>query len=208
MHDSVQKQPFRFRWLPVLGVFTGLAFLGALLIQRIGQASLPATATLIPTVGGLVDGEALGLSFKQPGSWKPPAMRDANSFVISPTGSSDTSTTAGPFVYVVVDALDVFGAKYNLRTDLEDPVAQLDALINAANPTAARFEAAEPFRGSNYAAAFTRGFQRGNGQLVVLIRTDNGRWIYVGAQAPDAQFAFLEQTVFYPFVASLSLTSR
>jgi hypothetical protein len=198
-------QPFRVQWIPIIAVFTGLALLGALLVQRLGLAALPSAPTLIPTVGPLIDAELMGLAFKQPGSWPAPVKRDAYSFVISPTGSADTATTAGTFVYVVVDALNAFRGQYNVRADLADPAAQLKALLDAANPDAPRFKDPLAFRGAKYRGAFVRGFQRGNGQLVALLRADDGSWIYIGAQAPGDQFAFLEQTVFNPLIASLSV---
>jgi hypothetical protein len=172
----------RYQWLPILAVLTGLIFLGSLLVQRLG-----------------------GFSFSLPANWPAPTLRDDNSFVISPDGSADTSTTAGPFLYVVVDALTVFSKQLTFKDNLEDPAAQLDAIIDSLNRDRARFSAAVAHSRSVYPAASTTGYERGNQLTITLMRLPDGRWVYFGAQAKTDAYPYYESTVFRPLINTFSL---
>jgi len=55
-------------------------------------------------------------------------------------------------------------------------------------------------------AAFVEGIERGNELRIVLIKTESGRWLYVGAQATQAQFPYYDVTVFTPATKALRLT--
>ncbi|MBE2194217.1 MAG: hypothetical protein IAE83_08570 [Anaerolinea sp.] len=197
---------YRMRWLPLLGIVTGILFLGALLIQKMGAAptGVPAAPPTVTTLN-TVKIESLGITLLAPQNWHAPALKDDHSFVLSPDGSSDTTSTAGPFLYGVVDALEVFSRQLTLRTDLDDPVAQLDALIKVINRDRARFTAAKPYTRAQYPAAFVEGIERGNELLIVLIKGEGGRWIYLGAQAREDQFPYYDVTVFKPAINALSL---
>jgi hypothetical protein len=146
-----------------------------------------------------------GVGLRVPENWKPPVVLDADSFILSPDGSTDTRTTAGPFLYVVVDALRVFGRRLNFRADLADPVAQLDALVGALNRQGAAFGAAAVYQGAAYPAAMVRGGERDKVLTIVLLHASNNRWIYAGALAKIDQFDYLDQAVFKPAVDSLRL---
>jgi hypothetical protein len=204
------RPPFRAQWIILLVVFGALALIGALAIQAIGEmgvANAPQNG-LIPTVGPLktVTLERVGVSLSVPEAWKAPNILDDKRFVVSPDGSPDTSPTAGPFLYVVADAQDMFARQLNIPTNLTDPVAQLNLVIEALNRDRVRFSDAAPYRGTTYPAAFTRGVERGNQLMIILLRAPSGRWVYIGAQAALERFAFYESTVFAPAAASLTLT--
>lgn len=200
----------RFQWIPLLVTLVGFLFLGSLIIQRIGAGTAQNALPEIGTIGPLVMREfpELGLSFYVPENWKV-AMRDANSLVMSQTGSKDTVNTAGPFLYIVVDALTVFKEQINLRTDLNDPVEQLEVLIKALNRDSARFKGVQKWDAtSKYPGAYVRGYERGNALELVLLRADDGRWIYAGMQAPDRPFLLYREGIFRPALDSLTLKAR
>lgn len=200
----------RFRWIPILLAFAGIAFIATLAIERIGRAQTPAPTAPPATVGPLVPIQVgdLGVSLLAPDDWESPVVLDANQFVLSPDGSSDTRTTAGPFLFVVIDALDVFKQRLTFRTDLSDPIAQLDALTDALNRNGPKFGAAQAYNGSPYPGAIVRGFERGNELTMILLRADSGRWVYVGAQARENDFARYERDVFLPVTNALRLEAR
>lgn len=86
---------YRMRWLPLLGIVTGILFLGALLIQKMGAAptGVPAAPPTVTTLN-TVKIESLGITLLAPQNWHAPALKDDHSFVLSPDGSSDTTSTA------------------------------------------------------------------------------------------------------------------
>jgi len=204
-------KPMRYQWLPLVGMFTLAAFLMMLVIDGIGaRSATTAGATLSPTIGAMVKRTIpeLGITLDTPDSWRPPAIRDANSFVLSPTGSTQTGSTDGPFMYVVVDALNIFKNQLTFRADLSDPVEQLNALRDAINRDNARFGDAVPLSNTRYPSAQARGYERGNTEVMILMHTGDGRWIYVGLQASDEQMAWYENTVFVPAINSLALAPK
>jgi hypothetical protein len=196
----------RYQWLPILAVLTGLIFLGSLLVQRLGASGVAAPFAP-PEVGVPTESGALGFSFSLPANWPAPTLRDDNSFVVSPDGSADTSTTAGPFLYVVVDALTVFSKQLAFKDNLEDPAAQLDAVIDSLNRDRARFSAAVAHSRSVYPAASTTGYERGNQLTITLMRLPDGRWVYFGAQAKTEAYPYYESTVFRPLINTFSLAA-
>jgi hypothetical protein len=186
----------------------GVLSLAAMLAIRVlaPDTSLPAAPAA--TVGPLhaVTVGPWELTLNVPTTWPSAAIRDARSFVLSPTGSPDTSSTAGVFLYVVTDALKVFGEQLNFRADLSDPQAQLQILLDSLNRDRPRFKVAQPYPGLQYPAAMVRGYEQGNELTILLMNAGPRGWIYIGAQAPDRQFEYYETAVFRP--ASESLTFR
>jgi hypothetical protein len=201
-------KPFRREWLIILAAFTALTLGIMFAIEEFGRHSLAAVPTRTftpPSELREVRLEQFGLSLSVPANWSAPIIRDAHSFVISADGSADTRTTAAPFLYVVVDALPVFSRQLNFRTDLREPTAQLDAIVEALNRNGPRFKPASVFSGSPYPAAIVRGFERGNELTIVLMRLPDDRWLYVGAQAEAQFFRAYESSVFLPVVNSIRL---
>lgn len=197
----------RFQWIPVVAVATLAMFLGGLVLQSLtarGDTARPVP----PTVAGLADVqvEALGLQMRAPTNWAAPAVAGPDRLVLSPDGATDTGPTAGPFLYVVADALEAFSSRLTLRTDLEDPQAQLNALLAAMNFNGPRFGEAQPYYGARYPGALVRGSDRGNEMTIVLLRGPDGRWLYVGAQAAEPDFRYYELTVFKPVTDSIAYT--
>ncbi len=209
MRFAVQPA-FRYRWFLLIFILAAVAALGSFAIQGLGATTQDAPAPATVAVASLVSVKVapFGISLRVPENWKAPVALDANSFILSPDGSTDTRTTAGPFLYVVVDALQVFGKRLNFRADLDDPVAQLDALVNALNRQGSNFGDATVYQGSAYPAAIVRGDERDKILTIVLLRASNNRWIYAGAMAKADQFPYLEQAVFKPAVDSLTLDAR
>lgn len=203
---EASRPGFRLVWIPIVLVAAGLMFVAGLGILAVARPS-DATRAVPPTAGPLheVTLDALGVRLRTPDNWAAPVVTQDGHFVLSPDGSPDTSTTAGPFFFVVVDALEEFSLQLSLRTDLTNPREQLDVLVEALNRDRARFSAAEDYLGAQYPAAIVRGFERGNELTIVLLRTPEGRWIYAGAQATEADFRFYELTVFKPATDSLEL---
>lgn len=148
---------------------------------------------------------ALGLQFNSPVEWPNPVMLSDHQIVLSPTGSSDTSPTASPFVFIITDALDQLKTDLAFRDDYPTPVTQLDALIDAFNIDNIRFRAATVVPDSRYPAATAFGFQRGNKLQITLIDAGEFGWIYVGTQAKESDFPRYESAVFKPLIASLTL---
>ncbi|PJF36141.1 MAG: hypothetical protein CUN49_07000 [Candidatus Thermofonsia Clade 1 bacterium] len=201
-------KPFRREWLLILGLFTLITLGLMFLIEEYGRQSLAAVPTrtfMPPAELREVRLEQFKLSLRVPSNWSAPIVRDAHSFVISSDGSADTRTTAAPFMYIVVDALPVFSRQLNFRTDLREPTAQLDALVEALNRNGPRFNRAAIFSGSPYPAAIVRGFERGNALTIILMRLPDERWLYIGAQAEAQFFRAYESSVFLPVVNSIRL---
>lgn len=201
-------KPFRREWLIILAIFTAVTLGIMLAIEEFGRRSLAVVPTrTIPPPAELreVRLEQFGLSLLVPSNWSAPIVRDAHSFVISADGSADTRTTAAPFLFVVVDALPVFSRQLNFRTDLREPTAQLDALVEALNRNGPRFKKSSVFSGSPYPAAIVRGFERGNQLTIILMRLPDERWLYIGAQAEAQLFRAYELSVFLPVVNSIRL---
>jgi hypothetical protein len=199
---------FRREWLIILAIFTAITLGIMFAIEEYGRQSLAAvpTRTFAPP-GALreVQLEPFGLRLQVPSNWSAPIVRDAHSFVLSSDGSADTRTTAAPFMYIVVDALPVFSRQLNFRTDLREPTAQLDALVDALNRNGPRFKDSVVFGGSPYPAAIVRGYERGNELTIILMRLPDERWLYIGAQAEAQFFRAYESTVFLPVVNSIRL---
>jgi hypothetical protein len=167
------------------------------------------TVTPVVTAGPLVeiDIDKPRISVRVPSTWKISPPLNENSIVLSPTGSADTSTTAGPFLLITVDNSAYFHSRLSFPAGLTNPVQQLDALINAMNRDGPQFDPATPYSGSTYPAAITRGFERDNELTIVLMNAGNDRWIYVGAQASEKTFGYFEGTVFTPAINSITLKS-
>lgn len=142
--------------------------------------------TVLPkaTAGPLdtLDIETPALTMLAPSTWKASALPD-NSVILSPGGTADTSSTAEPFLLVLVGDSAYFRSKLNIRTDLTDPVGQLAAILVALNRSGPKFETPVAYQGAKYPAAITRGFERDNQLTIVLMNAGNDRWIYVGAQS-------------------------
>ncbi len=207
----VAAKPMRFQWIPLLGVLIGVTMLAMLVIRNIGAQQTSQTTNALPaTIGPLVKRQIpeLGLSLDTPSSWNPPVLKNNNSFVLSPTGSTDTSSGAGPFMYGVVDAVNVFKGEINFDATQTDPVAQLNGIIGAINRDTARFTEAVSVKYTPYPGAETRGYERGNTYIIVLMRAADGRWFYFGIQARDADMPWYENTVFLPAINSLTLTLK
>ncbi len=171
----------------------------------------PATIpTQLPaaTVGPLVQADlsALGLTLLTPSTWKPPAVLNGNILIVSPTGSTDTSAVADPFL-MIGDAQKVASSKLNFafRPDISDPLQQLDLLMAAINLDAPSFTAAAAYYGARYPGAITYGFARDNEMNVILLNLGNNRWLYVGTQAPERYFAYYNDAVFKPAINSITL---
>ncbi len=199
---------FRREWLIILAVFTAVTLGLMFIIEEYGRQSLAAVPTRTfapPDELREVRLEQFGLRLLAPANWSQPIIRDAHSFIISADGSADTRTTAAPFLYIVVDALPVFSRQLNFRTDLREPTAQLDALVDALNRNGPRFKDAAVFGGSPYPAAIVRGFERGNELTIILMRLPDDRWLYIGAQAEASFFRAYESSVFLPVVNSIRL---
>ncbi|MCC7208015.1 MAG: hypothetical protein IT323_11960 [Anaerolineae bacterium] len=203
---ETSRPGLRLAWIPILLVAAGLMFVGGMAILAIARP-VEGTRAAPPTTGPLdaVTLDALGVRLRTPTNWAAPVVTGERRFVLSPDGNPDTSTTAGPFLFVVIDALDEFSRQLNIRTDLTDPREELDVLVDALNRERARFPAAEDYLGARYPAAIVRGFERGNELTLILMRTPDGRWIYVGAQAKEADFRYYELSVFKPATDSLEL---
>lgn len=189
--------------LAVLG-FGALSFVAMLAIRTLAPdltVSSPPPATVGPLQTVTIP--TLDVSLQAPANWKPPALRDDHSFVLSPAGSPDTSSTAGVFLYVVTDALAVFGQQLNFRADLSNPQAQLQILLDSLNRDRPRFKIVEPYLGLPYPASMARGYEQGNELTILLMNAGARGWIYIGAQAPDRQFEYYEGAVFRPASESL-----
>jgi hypothetical protein len=165
--------------------------------------------TLLPeaTVGALrpFDAASLGFTMVIPENWKP--ALNADNLVLSPSGTADTSSTAEPFLYVIYDAAKVLPSKitFNFRSDITDPVEQLNLLMEALMRTGPKFDRAQKYNGAHYPAAITTGFERDNQLIVVLMNAGNNRWIYAGAQSIERYFSYYETTVFRPALNALEV---
>jgi hypothetical protein len=159
-------------------------------------------ATVGPAASRDIDNPAL--TILAPSSWKTSRLPD-NSVVLSPTGAGDTSSTADPFLLVLVQDSTYFRNKMNFRADLTDPVEQLAAVLVALNRSGPKFDKPIAYQGAKYPAAITRGFERDNELTIVLMNAGNDRWIYIGAQSQEALFPYYDDTVFRPATNSLTL---
>lgn len=185
-------------------VFAAITFVALLGIRTLAPAP-SATSRPIATVASLqpLTLDSLGLSLQVPSNWQPPVNDSAESFVLSPTGDPSTTTTAGPFMNVIVDALPVFQRKLAFRTDFTSPTDQLNALLTALNRNGPRFKETPLYAGLKYPAAMVRGFERGNELTILLMKTPTRGWIFVGTQARQADYDYLEKAVFQPVTESL-----
>jgi hypothetical protein len=191
--------------LLVVYVFALLSLGAMLAIDSLApSASLPSTATPFPVPLVPVSDAPFGLSFVMPTTWPSPVLIEGTTVVLSPTGSTDISATAGPFMVLIPDALTVFRARLAFRDDHADPQQQLDALTESLNRTGARFERAAAYPNSKFPAAITHGYERGNELTIVLLNMGEKGWLYVGAQARRGEFDHYEIAVFQPVTNSLT----
>lgn len=194
---------FRPRLL-VVYAFALLSLLAMLAIDSFApSASFPSTATPIPAPLVPVTDAPFGLTFVMPTTWPAPVLTEGTTLVLSPTGGTDISATAGPFMVLIPDALTVFRARLAFRDDYDDPQQQLDALTGSLNRTGARFEPAEAYRSGKFPAAITHGYERGNELTIVLLNAGEKGWLYVGAQARRGEYDHYEAAVFQPVTDSL-----
>lgn len=169
--------------------------------------------TQIPdaTVGPLAqtDIPSLGLTMLTPSTWKAPVALNDTTYVISPNGSTDTSATAGPFI-LIGDAEKIARSRLNFsfRRDVSDPRQQLDALMAAINFDAPSFTAAAAYYGAKYPGAVSVGFARDNELNIILLDTGDSHWLYIGTQAPERYFAYYNDSVFKPAIASITPKTR
>jgi hypothetical protein len=84
-------------------------------------------------------------------------------------------------------------------------VEQLAAILVAMNRSGPKFDKPVAYQGAKYPAAITRGFERDNELIIVLMNAGNDRWIYIGAQSLEALFPYYDDTVFRPATNSLTL---
>ena len=143
-----------------------------------------------------------------PTNWKAPIVFDDKArLILSPDGSTDTSPTAGPFLYVIPDTTKYITShlSYTFRPDISDPAQQLDLLMQAINIDAPAFDPTESYIGAQYPAAIKRGYARDNEMTFVLMNAGNGHWIYVGAQAPERLFKYYDDAIFKPATNSITL---
>lgn len=161
------------------------------------------------TVGPLTTAnlDQFGLSLLTPSTWQAPIVIDKNSFILSPTGSTDTSPNAGPFLYVVVDALKVFRDKTSFRADFADPTNQLNALVQAINRESPQYDKIVAYTDAKYPAAIIHSYERDNEEAIILINAGAKGWIYIGAQSPERFFKYYETNVFQPVVNSITFTT-
>jgi hypothetical protein len=163
--------------------------------------------TVLPeaTIGALIpfDSAPLGLSLSVPAAWK--AAESADSVVISPAGTADTSYTAGPFLYIIPDAAKVLPNKlsFSFHPDVTDPAKQLDMLMESLQRDDPRFTRAKTYEGMQYPAAITTGYDRDNQLTIVLMNAGNNRWIYVGTQSIERYYSYYDVAVFQPALKSL-----
>ncbi|HLY24710.1 MAG TPA: hypothetical protein VKQ72_00115 [Aggregatilineales bacterium] len=168
------------------------------------------SATQLPkaTVGPLamVDAPQVGISLLAPSGWPAPVAFADSAVILSPTGSTDTSYTAGPFM-LIADAGKLAQSRigYTLRSDISDPSQQLDLLVQGINQDAPSFTRARPFTTANYPAASVVGFDRDNELTIILLNLGNGHWLYVGIQALQRNYSYYEQNVFNPVVNSITV---
>jgi len=200
---------FFIRRFGLLAVLVLLAACNAYSTQKPTPAP---KGTVVPaaTVGPLntLDIPELGLSLQSPSAWPAPALREGNA-VISPTGTADTSASAGPFLFLIADAAKLAGrSSITLRSDISDPSTQLNTLLDALNRDGPRFSKAEPYAGTRYPAAVVTGFEKDNQMMIVLLHAGENRWIYVGVQSKELYFSYYNETVFAPAIKSITVKSR
>ncbi|MBX3082303.1 MAG: hypothetical protein KF716_11775 [Anaerolineae bacterium] len=190
----------------MLGIygFALTTFLIMLGIQTLAPKQSAAPAA-VPTIGALVERsfDAPAVTLLTPSTWPQPVVLDTNTVILSPTGSTDMTPTAGPFMVITTDALTVFSQRYTLRTNYADPEQQLDALVTTFNRDAPGFKPATPYDGARYPGAMTVGYERANKLVIILLDAGEKGWIYIGLQAPEADFDVYDSTVFQPIARSL-----
>jgi hypothetical protein len=182
-------------------IFGAISFAFMLLLDTMVPRG--AAQAVLPEISELASVEIGGTRFDAPTNWNAPTMLENGSIILSPDGSTSVQPNAGPFVLFIQNPLERFAADLNIRTDLTDPVAQLDAIVEALNRNGPRFKAAQPYTDAPHPAAFIKGYERGNELSIILMRTDDGRWLYVGLQARDAEFEYYDSRVFRPAIQSV-----
>jgi hypothetical protein len=148
----------------------------------------------------------LGISLVSPAMWKPPALLNDNSYVISQDGSTDTSSTAGPFVLLIVGDSNYFHSKLSFPAGLTDPVDQLNAIVAALNLLGPEIGIVVPYTFAKYPGAIVRTYERGNEMTITLLKGPNDKWVYIGAQAKEVFFKYYEDNVFSPIANALTLS--
>ena len=190
----------------MLGIyaFAITTFLVMLLIQTLSPRE-DAKPAAIPSLGSLTEQrfDAPAVSLLLPSAWPQPTLLDQNSLIISPSGSGDMSPTAGAFMVVTTDALKVYGQRFTVPTNYTDPSQQVDAFVLAINRDAPGFKPATPFDGAHYPGAMSVGYERGNKLVIILLDAGSKGWVYIGLQAPEADFASYDSAVFQPIARSL-----
>ncbi len=201
--------PISFWRLAIFICFVSVAACGAYQPTPTPSVSPTVPSLVIPPtlVGTLktISIETLSLTMLAPSDWKPPTALNDNSVVLSPDGSTDTSPTAGPFLFIVVGNAEYFHNHLSFRQGLTDPVAQLTAMIAGMNLNEPEVGDVTAYTGAKYPAAIVQIFARGNKQTIALLSAGNDRWIYVGAQAKESYFPYYENAVFQPATDSIVL---
>ncbi len=168
--------------------------------------------TILPesTVGPLASATLpeAGVTMLTPSTWQAPVKLSAEADVVSLTGSTDTTYSAGAFM-LVGDARKLAQSKltFEFRDDISDPVQQLDLLLAAINIDAPNWTTAQAYTGAKYPAAVSIGFARDNQLSIVLINAGNNRWIYVGTQAPERNYTYYNSAIFNPAIDSITLVT-
>jgi hypothetical protein len=200
---------FRIRCLLLLMILLGTSACNAYGPKPTPAQSPTPKPTVLPaaTVGPLssITLDGAGLTLMVPSSWGPPQTLADGSIVISADGSTNTTPGAAPFVYIIPDAVTIFRQRLNSPTVLDDPVQQLNKLIEALNRDAPRFPASKLYEGGKYPAASTVGFERNNQLSMMLMNAGNGRWLYIGTQAPELYYSYYNEAVFKPVINSITL---
>jgi hypothetical protein len=166
-----------------------------------------ATPAAVPTVGALTEQrfDEPALTMLTPSTWPRPVKLDSNTLILSPTGGTDMTPTAGAFMVITTNALKVYGQRFTLPTNYTDPQQQLDAFVLAINRDAPGFKPATAYTGARYPGAMSVGYERGNKLVIILLDAGDKGWIYIGLQAPEPDFAVYDSAVFEPIAQSLEV---
>ncbi len=198
----------RFLLLISLLVVSGCSVSVPTLTPAVSPSPRP---TVIPaaTVGPLtsITLDPPGLTLMIPSNWKVPQPLADGSIVISPDGSTSTAPNAGPFVFIIPDAVKIFTERLNSATTLDDPTKQLNKLIEALNRDGPQFPASGAYTEAKYPAAISFGYEHANELTIMLMNAGNGHWIYVGTQAPEIYYSYYNDHVFKPVINSITLKS-
>jgi hypothetical protein len=190
----------------MLGIygFAITTFLAMLGIQAFSPKA-GATSGVVPEIGTLVEQrfDTPAVTLLRPSAWPEPVVLDANTLIISPTGIQEMTPTSGAFMTITTDALNVFSQRFTLKTNFTDPQLQLDALVAAFNRNAPGFKPATPYTGAKYPGAMSVGYERANKLVVILMDAGEKGWVYIGLQAPEADFELYNSAVFEPIARSL-----